>query len=78
MYIPRTIDLHAAGDITTALEQLEHALFQAHQAKENQLRVIYGIGTGVLRGAVLEALRKNPMVIRIEEEDTGGSCIVNL
>lgn len=78
MYTPRTIDLHAAGDVPAALEQLERALFGAYQAKEKQLRVIYGIGEGVLRGAVLEALRKNPMVRRVDEEDTGGSCVVSL
>jgi dsDNA-specific endonuclease/ATPase MutS2 len=73
-----SIDLHDTEHVTAALEKLEHELFIAWQKKEMQVQVIYGIGEGILRRAALEALRKNPMVKSVLEEETGGSCVITM
>ena len=70
-----TIDLHHAGDVQRALDQLERELF-LFSKEYPSCRVIYGIGTGVLARAVEDALEKNPLVGEWKRENTGGSSIV--
>lgn len=69
------IDLHHAGYISDALEELDTRLSRlvVHHA---YCRIIYGVGTGALRRAVHERLRGISFVKRFEEEESGGSCIV--
>lgn len=67
-----TIDLHSSDNVAEALEQLERELF--FYRDKNYCRVVYGVGEGILRKAVLEALEKNPMVGETKEE--GGACLV--
>ncbi len=70
------IDLHGIADPFLALEQLEKELFLFFRKKQRCIRVIHGIGTGRLASLVHEALQNNPLVVKFEEEDTGGSCLV--
>lgn len=72
------IDLHYAGSIQDALQELESALFEFAQEREPYCRVIYGIGTGALRKAVYDVLEKHPLVRAFEGEESGGSCVVIL
>lgn len=76
-HIP-VIDLHGIIDPFLALEQLEKELFLLFQHKHHSLRVVHGIGTGRLADLVHEALQNNPLVVKFEEENTGGSCLVFL
>ncbi|MBP9761215.1 MAG: Smr/MutS family protein [Candidatus Magasanikbacteria bacterium] len=73
-----TIDLHGIPDIATSLETLESQLFLFFCEDKNVCRVIYGIGEGLLAEGVLAALKQNPMVITVEQEETGGSAIVTI
>ncbi|MBU0661185.1 Smr/MutS family protein [Patescibacteria group bacterium] len=73
-----TIDLHCTSEIGEALDQLDHELYVYVNRKERYCRVIYGIGSGRLRQAVLQLLAKNPMVRQWKEEASGGSCVVEL
>ncbi|MBU0546014.1 Smr/MutS family protein [Patescibacteria group bacterium] len=67
------LDLH--GEFPSdALERLELFLFDCHDRAEKMARIIYGGGAGVLRSAVLERLKKHPMVG--DYRDMGGSCVI--
>lgn len=70
-----TLDLHGLYP-DVALEQLELFLYNEYEKKETAARVVYGIGTGKLRAAVLDALRKNDLVESVTEND--GSCTILL
>ncbi len=70
-----TIDLHNAGSVSEALEQLGKGLSEFVQ-KEQYCRIVHGIGEGILANAVHESLNKNPLVVEWREEENGGSCIV--
>ncbi len=72
------IDLHNAGIIPDALEQLNKELFLFYSDNIKLCRVIHGIGTGALERAVHEELTKNPMVVHWKKEERGGSCLVQL
>jgi len=70
-----TIDLHKSDNVVNALEQLEKELFFIFKKNEKYCKVIYGVGSGVLKNKVLEALDKNPMV-KDFFESADGYCIV--
>jgi dsDNA-specific endonuclease/ATPase MutS2 len=65
------LDLHGLYP-EEALEKLELFLFA--NRNEQYCRVIYGMGTGKLREAVLGYLKKHPLVEDVVED--GGSCVV--
>lgn len=71
------IDLHETRNVSDALEKLESELFAVSQNRERYCRVVYGIGEGVLRKAVLDYVQKHPLVVDVGE-DMGGSCVVLL
>lgn len=73
-YLPK-IDLHHAGSVVDALEMLDMELSRAI-VKEKYCRIIYGVGTGALRNAVLKRLKELSFVEKIAEEESGGSCVV--
>ena len=77
MQLP-TIDLHDSASIQEALSALDTGLFLLFKKGEREVRVIHGIGTGKLAGAVHESLEKNPMVVGRKEAADGGSCVVFL
>lgn len=68
-----SLDLHGFYP-SEALEKLELFLFDLYKGKNKTARVIYGGGTGKLRQAVLDYLKKHPLVEDVTEE--GGSCVV--
>lgn len=70
------IDLHEFTTIPEALEQLEKQLFLLFNKGEKYVRVVHGIGAGILGSAVHETLKKNPLVKNWKESEYGGSCIV--
>ncbi len=72
------IDLHHSSSVTEAIEQLNRELFFAYQKKVSQCTIIFGIGEGVLRAAVLQELKKHPQVRSVSEDESGGSCVVTL
>ena len=71
-----TIDLHNSELVTSALEILERELYRHFLAGEKIVRIIYGIGEGVLAAAVYDALKKNPLVRQFVEDEAGGSGLV--
>lgn len=73
-YLP-TIDLHHAGSVVDALEILDRELSRAI-VKEKYCRIIYGVGTGALRNAVLNRLKELSFVQKVAEEESGGSCVI--
>ena len=58
---PLEVDLRGS-EVDEALLALDHALDRAMLAGLGELRVIHGIGKGVLRGAVERHLREHPQV----------------
>lgn len=70
-----TIDLHYAGSVVDALEILDTELSRAI-VKHKYCRIIYGVGTGALRNAVLQRLKELSVVQKVAEEESGGSCVV--
>lgn len=70
-----TIDLHHAGSVVDALEILDIELSRA-VVKDKYCRIIYGVGTGALRHAVMDRLKEISFVQKIGEEESGGSCVV--
>ncbi len=72
------IDLHISGTITDALITLDQELARLSLRHVSACRVIYGIGEGKMRAAVLQELKKHPLVRGIQEEVSGGSAIIGL
>ena len=72
------IDLHATGGITDALTMLDQELYHLSLQKTLACRVVYGIGEGVLRRAVLQELKRHPLVQGVVEESSGGSAVIGL
>lgn len=70
------IDLHKSENVDDALDQLEKELFFAFQNKIKYCRVVHGIGEGILKKAVVEYLKKHPLVSDFKEGESGGDCIV--
>lgn len=73
-----TIDLHGERFVTDATERLEREAFLFAQQGNSTCRIIYGIGEGKMRQAVLEVISKNPMFGDYAEEESGGSLVVLL
>ena len=65
------LDLHGLYP-NEALEKSELFLFANRE--EQKCRVIYGMGTGKLKQAILVYLKKHPLVEDVFDE--GGSCVV--
>ena len=72
------IDLHGERYITDATNELESAAFRYAQSGATACRVIYGVGTGKMRQAVITAIKNNPMFGEYVEEESGGSLVVLL
>ncbi|MFA6427094.1 MAG: Smr/MutS family protein [Candidatus Magasanikbacteria bacterium] len=72
------IDLHTYSNPTDALEFLESQLFYLYKKREQQVRVIHGVGEGILKQKVHESLKQNALVKRFGLEEHGGSTIVVL
>lgn len=73
-----TIDLHTEQTVSDAIQQLDHELFVFNNRRVAVCRIVYGIGTGVLRSAVLGAIQKHPLIEEWMEEDFGGSVLIRL
>ena len=72
------IDLHEFRNPMEALEFLERELYKAYQNKYDFVRVIHGVGSGVMKDRVHEALKNNALVREFSLEDSGGSTMVRL
>ncbi len=72
------IDLHEFHNSQDALEFLEREIYFAYQNKQNFVRVIHGIGSGVMKNKVTEALQNNPLIKEFALEESGGSMMVKL
>ena len=65
------IDLHKSASVVEALEQLEKELLAFYKKDEKYIKVIYGIGSGVLGEKVLEQIKINPLVKDFSDGDKG-------
>lgn len=72
------IDLHEFGNPSEALEVMEGELFSAHKNGQEFVSIIHGIGSGVMKDRVHEALQNNPLVKEFSLEQSGGSTMVRL
>ncbi len=72
------IDLHKFQNSYEALEFLETKIYNYYKNSEQYVRVIHGIGEGILKAKVHEALRENLLVKAFELEENGGSTIILL
>lgn len=72
------IDLHQTGSVFEALEFLDKELYKIINIQQ-YCRVIYGIGEGVLRKAVLKHLEKINYIKDFKEDtEHSGTCLVLL
>jgi DNA mismatch repair protein MutS2 len=71
---PHSLDLRGRR-VAEALQALERFLNQALQAGAERVRIVHGTGTGALRQALHEFLRRHPAVaeFRNAEPDEGGA-----
>ena len=72
------IDLHKFKNSYEALEFLELELYRLYKNGEQYIRIVHGVGEGILKGKVHDALSKNPLVKEFRLEEHGGSTIVVL
>jgi len=72
------IDLHEFRNSEEALEYLERELYSAYKNSKEFVRVIHGIGSGVMKDVVTQALQNNPLVHEFALEESGGSTMVRL
>ena len=73
-----TIDLHEYNNPVEAIEYLEKKLYSFYQNREHFVKIIHGIGTGVMRDKVDQALGHNPLVERFILVENGGSTMLVL
>lgn len=73
-----TIDLHEFRNTEEALEHLERELYFAYKNGQEFVRIIHGIGSGVMKDVVTQALQNNPLVHEFALEESGGSTMVRL
>lgn len=73
-----TIDLHERGSVSDALTLLDQSMTSLSLNHVSACRVVYGIGAGVMRNAVLKELSHHPLVRGFVEESSGGSAVVGL
>ena len=71
------IDLHQAGTIPAAIEQLERELFLLYKEGKLYCRVVHGIGTGALAAAAPRVLPGHTLV-KVWECEDGAACLVAL
>ena len=48
------------------------------QTNARACRVIYELGEGILAREVLKNLQRHPYVLDLQQEESGGSCVVIL
>ncbi|MFA7315135.1 MAG: Smr/MutS family protein [Candidatus Magasanikbacteria bacterium] len=72
------IDLHEFHNSQEALEFMEKELYSAYQNRQDFVRVIHGIGSGIMKNKVIEALQNNPLIKEFSLEESGGSTIIKL
>jgi len=72
------IDLHEFENSHEALEFLELELYRLYKKGERAVRLIHGIGRGILKTKVHQALKGNPLVVQFELEESGGITLVRL
>ena len=61
-----TIDLHEFKSSHEALEFLETKIYGLYKNSEQYVRVVHGIGEGILKEKVHGALRGNPLIKAFE------------
>ena len=73
-----TIDLHEYENPVEAMEYLETELYSLYKSGTHFVKVIHGVGTGVMSGKVGQALKENPLVERFLLVKDGGSTMLVL
>jgi DNA mismatch repair protein MutS2 len=68
------LDLHGER-VEAALEKVDAFLHDAFMDHRAQVNIIHGIGTGALRKAVRELLRKHPLVKSFRDGDASEGAI---
>lgn len=71
-----SIDLHTYSDTHDALEFLNSELYRLYTKGEQYVRIIHGIGEGILKTHVHRELKENPLIKAYKMENHGGATIV--
>jgi len=83
-FVPAPEDISMAGELNVigervdpALSLIERYLNDASMSGLQQVKIVHGIGTGILAGAIREYLRDHPLVesFRKGSEDEGGDAV---
>ena len=71
------IDLHDCYSPDEAIDKLEKELFSFSKKENNFVKIIYGIGKGVLKKHVIDLMGRHPLVkdYKVGED---GFCVVEL
>ncbi len=70
------IDLHTFSDTNDAREFLNSELYRLYTNGEHYVRVIHGIGEGILKSIVHDELAQNPLIKAAKLEGHGGATIL--
>lgn len=71
------IDLHELP-VSEVVDTLHRALYYHAVHKSDIVRIVHGIGAGVLQDMVMQELRKNPLIQAYSLDTHGGSTTVRI
>lgn len=70
-----SIDLHGF-DKESAIVAVNDFVLESHLQNNEEILIIHGIGTGILKNAVQETLKKNKLVIEYKISSSNVGCTV--
>ncbi|MFA7244999.1 MAG: Smr/MutS family protein [Candidatus Magasanikbacteria bacterium] len=72
------IDLHNYKNVEEAVTFMDKKIYEAYKHKKEFVRVIHGIGGGVMKERVYESLKNNPLISEFSVDESGGSTMIKL
>ncbi|MDD2656361.1 MAG: Smr/MutS family protein [Patescibacteria group bacterium] len=72
------IDLHNYKNVEEAIMFMDTEIYEPYKNKKEFIRVIHGIGSGVMKNKVHESLKKNPLISEFSVDESGGSTMLKL
>ena len=71
------LDLHGLYP-DQVLDKVDVFLYDQYNRKLSELKIVYGIGEGVLREKVLEFVQTHPLVSEVQEEIGGCKILLDI
>lgn len=72
------IDLHNYKNVEEAIMFMDTEIYEAYKYKKEFIKVIHGIGSGVMKENVHESLKNNPLISEFSVDESGGSTMLKL